>query len=128
MREAEGGDEHTATLYALAIAFGNVGEHQHMVDLLQEVLEKYEKDYGPDHPSLVFFLNSLGNADIKLGNFERGRIVLERADNGQSPPPIEATGRTADGKNTCSLSSKHNLFFFFFFFKYIFFPKSKNKT
>ena len=79
VREAEGGDEHTLTLHALANAYGRVGEHQQELDLLQQTLETHEREFGSDHPMLVKVLNDSGMAHLHLGNFVRGREVLERA-------------------------------------------------
>ena len=48
-------------------------------DFLERGLRIKERVYGKDHREVAFVLQDLGYTFRKLGNFEKGQEVLERA-------------------------------------------------
>ena len=64
-------------MHNLALAHGELGDHQAKHDMLQEVLKKRREKFDADHPDTLTTMNNLALAHGKLGDHQAEHDMLQ---------------------------------------------------
>jgi serine/threonine protein kinase len=77
------------SLKHLAQIYVSIGQYREAVALQQDVLDTYERQYGPDHPDTISALNDLADVCQRAGLSDRAitlaKQVLEKRETTQGP-------------------------------------------